>query len=73
MSIVTTLFGIYVESRSLDEPFLMYTLMCMKARQGWVPFIKYFRTLEARFGINYGNLVCSFPYLTNWIGLYKSF
>lgn len=73
LTIINTTFKIYIEATALQEPFLMYALTCMKARQGWVPFISHVTSMKVDFAINYGAIECPYPFLTSKCGYYKNF
>ena len=58
------------EANRFDEPFAAYSLNCMRAKQGWVPFAEQLRHGEVELNINYNRFLSKLPWVTDMTGHY---
>lgn len=43
LSLLSNMYKLKMESVMFDEPFILYCMNCMKAKQGWVPYMYHLR------------------------------
>jgi len=58
------------EAKRFKEPFADYSLNCMRAKQGWVPFAEKLRLREVELNINYNRFLSKLPWVTDVTGHY---
>lgn len=73
INLIVNSFMIYTESKSLTEPYLEYVLNSFKARQGWIPFMLQIEKQELKQAVDYGDVRCSYPVVTDKTAIYKVF
>lgn len=59
---------LYIESCALNEPTIRYTLNCMRAKQGWMPFFDAFKMNTLDHNINFAKIECNQPFYTSILG-----
>lgn len=73
LNMAFTLVKIELESKALHETRFEYILRSLKARQGWIPFIHLVQGGTLDFDIAFGRIRCSYPLLTDLLGIYLNF
>ena len=63
-------YKLYVESEMYDEPFVLYCMNCMKAKQGWVPYMYHIRQNTYARDLDYSRIQLTVPGVTEKIGFY---
>lgn len=71
VNICSTLLQIYNESKGFEEAYLTYSMNCMNAKTGWIPFIHKIQNGGLNQSINYFLMSCHFPQLTTKLAYYK--
>ena len=71
-NIISTLFSLYNNAKFFKEDFLLYSLTCMKAKSGWVPFTHLIQKGELKAIINYNLIRIPLPILTSYLGVYQT-
>lgn len=73
INMIVIMLNVYTESKALGEPFLEYILNSFKARQGWIPFMLQLEKKELKQAVDFGDVKCSYPLITQPTCLYKTF
>ena len=73
VNICSTLTQIYYESRGFEEAYLSYSMNCMNAKNGWIPFIDKIQSGFLNQSINYFLMSCQQPQLTTKLCYFKQY
>jgi len=70
-NIVITLYKIYIASKFLEEDFLVFCLLTLKARFGWIPYFHKIRDQKLNKKVDYSFIDCPLPIITKKLGIYN--
>ena len=73
ISICTTLFSIWTESKGLKESSMEYVMLSMKAKLDWVPYGNKLMHRQIGQDIDYSLIEFKTPLITDLVGAYSGF
>ena len=71
ISITSTLFQLYLESKGYREHAPEYIMLSMKAKQDWIPFGQIIKRREISFHVDYSFIELKIPFVTSLLGVYQ--